>query len=105
MDYQKIILSGKIVSQVQVHKSKVGEVDILEFDMTVRDSLKRDVVFPILLQGLSAEIDKNQVSEGNQALVEGKVETDPKGRFHILADTVQFESSSEEEIDRSKLLF
>jgi len=105
MDYQKIILSGKITSQVQVHKLKSSEADTLEFEITVRDSSKRDVVFPILFNGLSAEIDKNQVSEGNQVLVEGKVETDQKGGFHILADTVQFESASEEEIDRSKLLF
>ena len=105
MDYQKIILSGKITSQVQVHKSKGSEENTLEFDIAVSDSLNSEVIFPIVVKGLSAEIDKNQVSEGNQALVEGKVETDPKGRFHILADTVQFESSSEEEIDRSKLLF
>ena len=105
MDYQKIFLSGKIASEIQVHKSKSSEENTLEFDMTVRDSSKRDVVFPILLQGLSAVIDKNQVSEGNQVLVEGKVEVDQKGEFHILADTVQFKSSGEEEIDRSKLLF
>jgi len=104
MDYQKIVLVGTVISNPQSQDSKGNAFENVKFELLI-NSKDNKVVFPIVASDILGFMAINYIAEGSQILVEGKVEIDQMGKFSILANQIDFDSSSKEKGKKSKLLF
>lgn len=100
MQFQKIVLLGTVVSKpvVKKHDTDIKQ-DFMKFEISVSYILSSKMVFSIVIFGPLAEMWEEQIAEGKQVLVEGRVEIDKEGKWLVNADWVQGEE------DKDKLLF
>jgi single-stranded DNA-binding protein len=90
MNYQKIILVGNVTKDANRQTSKKGDVHFTTFTLAVGDGKDSTTYFPVVAFGILGEITAKYVTQGSQALVEGRIQLSEKGHLSIIADKVQF---------------
>lgn len=86
MDFQKIILVGKVISKPKIEKTEEGVLDVIRFKISVNHFTDNDVVFPIVTIGLLNENRDIEIIKGSTVLVEGIIHLDQLGKFFVSAD-------------------
>ena len=90
MNYQKIILVGNVTKDANRQTSKKGDVHFATFTLAVGDGRDSTTYFPVVAFGKLGEIAAKYVTQGSQALVEGRIQMSEKGHLSIIAEKVQF---------------
>jgi len=102
MNFQKIILAGKIISEPVVEKTEEGVLDVMRFDLGVKYFTEEEVVFKVMVTGILEEGDELKAEEGKEVIIEGIVKMDKNGKYLVSADGLEF---GNKDIKRSELLF
>ena len=92
MNYQRLILVGNLTDDPQRLTSKKGDVTYTTFGVGVGDGKDRTTFFPVVVFGDHGEAAAKYLAKGRQVLVDGRVQVSDNGRFHVIADRVQFGS-------------
>jgi uncharacterized protein YdeI (BOF family) len=96
MDYQKIIILGKIVSKPEIKKTEEGVLDQVTFQVSFKNFSENEIVFPV--KAIGEFKNKSELHKGTEILIEGALEKDKSGELFIFADYFQSGNSG-------KLLF
>jgi len=102
MNFQKIILAGKIISKPVVEKTEEGVLDVMRFDVGVKYFTEEEVIFKVMVTGILDEGDDLKAKEGREVIVEGIVKLDKDGKYLVSADGLEFGNKDEK---RAELLF
>ena len=73
MNYQRIILVGKVTRDAERRTSQSGEVTCTAFGVGVSDGKDKTTFFPFLLFGKYGETIAQYITKGRQVLVDGRV--------------------------------
>ena len=90
MNYQKLILAGNATGDAERKTSKKGDVSYTTFDVGVGDAKDQTTFFPVVVFGDTGEAVAKYVTKGRLVLVEGRIQTNSKGRLSVVADNVRF---------------
>lgn len=105
MDFQKIILVGKVISKPQIEKTEEGVLDVIRFKISVSHFTENDVVFPIVSIVLLNENRDIEIIKGSTVLVEGILDLDKSGKYIVRADYYHSMDSDKNSAKEQKLLF
>ena len=103
MNFQKIILLGKVISKPKTYISDENiKYDQMTFDLSVKYIVSDEVVFSVVIPGpLSDYLDK-QISKGKRVMIEGRIEMGENRKMKVFADWVQLDGILEETNDKKK---
>ena len=90
MNYQKIIVAGRVTADAVALDSKSGELKFTTFDVAVNDGKEQVTFFPVTVFGKTGEAAAKYVTKGRQVLVDGRIQVNDKRYFNVVADRVQF---------------
>ena len=96
MDFQKIILVGKVISKPQIEKTEEGVLDVIRFKISV---------IPIVSIVLLNENRDIEIIKGSTVLVEGILDLDKSGKYIVRADYYHSMDSDKNSAKEQKLLF
>ena len=90
MNYQKVILVGNVTKDAKRQTSKKGDIHFTTFSLAVSNGKDSTTYFPVVAFGKLGEVTAKYVTKGSQALVEGRIQINVKGRLSVIADKIQF---------------
>jgi len=102
MNFQKIILVGKIINKPTFMKTEEGVLDVMKFNLGVKYFTEEEVVFKVMVTGIVDERYDLKAEEGREVIVEGIVELDKDGNYLVSADGLEF---GNKDLKRTELLF
>jgi len=102
MNFQKIILAGKIINKPVIEKTEEGVLDVMRFDVGVKYFAEKEVIFKVMVTGILDDEDDQKAEEGREVIVEGIVKIDKDGKYLVSADGLEF---GNKDLKKSELLF
>jgi hypothetical protein len=90
MNYQKIILAGKISNEPTTKKTEEGMFTELRFEMTFRH-FSNEITFPVVVVFAADDVEDRELIMGSSVLVEGVMDLDKEGRYFVKADWLEKE--------------
>ena len=103
MNYQKIILAGKIISEPVIIKTEEDVLDKVTFKVSVHFFTENEIILPVVAVRDFKEIFEIQVEK--DVLIEGIIDRDQSGGFFIFVDYIQSMNSEMKAAKKEKLLF
>ncbi len=90
MNYQRVIVAGNITSDALYRKTKKGGKEYAFFNVATKGYKKeRSTYFPVTIFGARAKPLAEFLKKGREVLVEGRIQTDDKRRFSVIADNIE----------------
>ena len=93
MNYQRVIIAGNATADPESRVSKDEQTTYVRFNVGVSAGKGKTTFFPVVVFGEYGATVARFVRKGSAILIEGRVRVSETGRFSVVADHVEFDSS------------
>lgn len=93
MNYQRVIIAGNATADPESKLSKDKQTTYVCFNVGVSAGKDKTTFFPVVVFGEYGATVARFVRKGSAILIEGRVRVSETGRFSVVADHVEFDSS------------